>query len=108
MIKKKVLTQEQIAEKLDYLRKQRDGLIVGDYRNYLYNLYMYLKERCSETEDGSCNPYPWQMLVALGRDDLHKSYLGYTYCDDLEALGYIKMQGNGKDKKIFIIKDIDF
>ena len=32
------------------------------------------------------------MLVALGRDDLHKSYLGYTYCDDLEALGYIKMQ----------------
>ena len=49
-----------------------------------------------------------KMLVALGRDDLHKSYLGYTYCDDLEALGYIKMQGNGKDKKIFIIKDIDF
>lgn len=49
MIKKKVLAQEQIAEKLDYLRKQRDGLIVGDYRNYLYNLYMYLKERCSET-----------------------------------------------------------
>ncbi len=45
MIKKKVLTQEQIAEKLDYLRKQRDGLIVGDYRNYLYKLYMYLKER---------------------------------------------------------------
>ena len=36
MIKKKVLTQEQIAEKLDYLRKQRDGLIVGDYRNYLW------------------------------------------------------------------------
>ena len=71
-------------------------------------LYMYLKERCSETEDGSCNPYPWQMLVALGRDDLHKSYLGYTYCDDLEALGYIKMQGYGKNKKIFIIKEIDF
>ena len=42
MIKKKVLTQEQIAEKLDYLRKQRDGLIVGDYRNYLYNLYLRL------------------------------------------------------------------
>ena len=36
MIKKKVLTQEQIAEKLDYLRKQRDGLIIGEYRNYLY------------------------------------------------------------------------
>lgn len=108
MIKKKVLTQEQIAEKLDYLRKQRDGLIVGDYRNYLYNLYMSLKERCSETEDGSCNPYPWQMLVALDRDDLYKSNLVYTYCDDLEALGYIRTQGYGKDKKIFIIKDIDF
>ena len=39
MIKKKVLTEEQIAEKLDYLRKQRDGLIVGEYRNYLYKLY---------------------------------------------------------------------
>ena len=60
----------------------------------------YLRQR----EVPSSNP----MLVALGRDDLHKSYLGYTYCDDLEALGYIKMQGNGKDKKIFIIKDIDF
>ena len=69
---------------------------------------MYLKERCSETEDGSCNPYPWQMLVALDRDDLYKSTLVFTYCDDLEALGYIKMQGYGKDKKIFIIKDIDF
>ena len=108
MLKKKVLTQEQIAEKLNHLRKQRDGLIIGEYRNYLYKLYMYLKERCAETEDGSCNPYPWQMLVTLGRDDLHKSYLGYTYCDDLEALGYIKIQGYGKDKKIFITKDIDF
>lgn len=97
MIKKKGLTQEQIAEKLDYLRKQRDGLIEGEYRNYLYKLYMYLKERCTETEDGSCNPYPWQMLVAFGRDDLHKYHLGY-----------IKMQGYGKDKKIFTIKDIDF
>ena len=55
---KKILTQEQIAEKLDYLRKQRDGLIIGDYRNYLYKLYMYLKERCTETEDSGCNPYP--------------------------------------------------
>ena len=89
MIKKKVLTQEQISEKLDYLRKQRDGLIVDDYRNYLYKLYMYLKERFSETEDGSCNPYPWQMLVALGRDDLHKSptvtiskHLGISRCKD--------------------------
>lgn len=59
LIKRKVLTQQQIYEKLDYLRKQRDGLILGDYKNYLYKLYMYLKERCAETEDGSCNPYLW-------------------------------------------------
>lgn len=97
-MKKKVLTQEQIDKKLEYLRQQRDDFIVGDYRNYLYKLYMSLKECCAESEDGSCNPYPWQMLVALGRDDLHKSHLGYTYCDDLEALGYIKMQGYGKKR----------
>ena len=35
MIKKNVLTQEQIAEKLDYLRKQRDSIVIGEYRNYL-------------------------------------------------------------------------
>lgn len=94
LIKKKVLTQEQIDKKLEYLRQQRNGLIVGDYRNYLYKLYMYLKERCTETEDDSCNPYPWQMLVAIGRNDLHKPYLlVYEYCNDLETLGYIKMTG---------------
>ena len=49
MIKKKVLTQEQIAEKLDYLRKQRDSIVIGEYRNYLYKLYIYLKKRCAET-----------------------------------------------------------
>ena len=108
MPKKKILTEEQITEKVEYLRKQRDGLVVGNYRNYLYKLYMYLKERCDESEDSCCNPYPWQMLVALGRDDLHKSYLGYEYCDDLEALGYIRMAGYGKNKKIYITKEIDF
>ena len=108
MPKKKILTDEQIAEKVDYLRKQRDGLIVGNYRNYLYKLYMYLKKRCAEGADGSCNPYPWQMLKALGRDDLHKSFLGYEYCDDLEALGYIRMEGYGKEKKIFVTKELDF
>lgn len=45
MIKKNVLTQEQIAEKLDYLRKQRDSIVIGEYRNYLYKLYIYLKKR---------------------------------------------------------------
>ena len=80
MIKKNVLTQEQIAEKLDYLRKQRDSIVIGEYRNYLYKLYIYLKRRCAETEDGSCNSYPWQMLVALGRDDLHKSWLFFKLC----------------------------
>jgi len=29
LIKKNVLTQEQIAEKLDYLRKQRDSIVIG-------------------------------------------------------------------------------
>ena len=55
-----------------------------------------------------CNPYSWQMLKALGRDDLDKSYLGYEYCDDLEALGYISMEGYRKEKKIFVTKEIDF
>ena len=108
MRKKKVLTEEQIVEKVAYLRNQRDGLIIGNYRNYLFKLYMFLKEQCDESNNNYCNPYPREMLMALGRNDLYKSYLGYEYCDDLEALGYIRMQGSGKDKKVFITKEIDF
>lgn len=81
------------------LRNQRDGLTIGNYRNYLYKLYMFLKERCDESNNGYCNPYPREMLMALSRNDLYKFYLGYEYCDDLKALGYIRMQGSGKDKK---------
>ena len=70
---------------------------------------MYLKERCTEAENGSCNLYSWQMLVALGGENPHKSQLGYTYCDDLGAVGYIKIHhGDSKDKKTFITREIYF
>lgn len=108
MTKKKVLTEQQIAEKVEHLRKQRDGIIVGNYREYLYNLYGYLKASCEGSKERYCNPYPRELLMAIGRTDLYNSYLGYKYCDDLEALGYIKTEGYGKNKKIYITKEIDF
>lgn len=108
MRKKKILTEQQIVEKVEYLRNQRDGITEGVYRNYLANLYMFLKERCDQSGAGYCNPYPSELLAAIGRSDLYKSYLGYEYCDDLEALGYIRMEGYGKEKKIYVIKPLDF
>lgn len=108
MRKEKILTEQQIVEKVKYLRNQRDGITEEVYRDYLENLYMFLRERYDQSGTGYCNPYPSGLLAAIGKSDLYKSYLRYEYYDELEALRYIRMEGCGNKKQIYVIKPLDF
>ena len=88
---------------VDFLKKQRDGLIIGEYRNILheifqsilskanYNKCCYLSE-IPEFQNGS--------ILPLG--------ILFSYCKDLEMLGYINIIQNNNDYKLIVEKDMDF
>lgn len=106
---KKQLTEDEIREKVAYLRDQQNGLIEGKYSQYLVNIYEFLKRECDYSEDGTCNPYPWQVNdAAYPGEYKQNSHVGFEYCRDLEQLGYISISGSGADKKIRITKKLDF
>lgn len=106
---KKKLTKEELEEKLSWLRQQRDGLIEGNYRNYLARIYSFIKSECEKSPNGFCNPYPWQCNdAAYPYESKPYSKVGLEYCRDLEQLGYISIVGYGADKQIRILKPLDF
>lgn len=98
------LNADKINMPLDFLRKQRDGLIVGEYRNILYKVYQSIAKLsqngciCKLSElhniDETLNIYPLGIL--------------FSYCADLEYLGYISVCKKDMDYILHVIKDIDF
>jgi len=99
----KPLSEEQKAETIKWLQKQRDGYIIGDYRNILYHIYQEIKS--ISMNDGYCT------LQSLVREDsIH--YKTETQvlelCNMLKELGYIDIFDNTYKTTFFIVKPIDF
>ncbi len=99
---KVILPLDEKGRKIRLLRKQRDGIIIGSYRNILADIYQKINNACVDN-NGSC-------FVALLQDmyfasTSHKKNVILDYCLDLEQLGYIQINDCGK---IIIIKEIDF
>lgn len=94
------LTFEEKMNKIDFLRKQRDGFIIGDYRNILAQIYKTIK---NTTYDDTFS------LDKLYQTDFsnisNNKNIILDYCLDLEQLGYIKVDENGE---IEVIKELDF
>lgn len=101
------MTEEKRLEKIDYLRKQRDGIIEGGYRDLLVATYTFLKECCAKSTDFSCNPYNNTVCMAVYGNTYHVPMVS-GFIRDLANLGYIKITGYGADRKITIAKELDF
>ena len=94
------MTEEEITAKITFLRKQRDGLVIGTYRNTLVNAYREIEKELSG--QGVCCVVSF--CEEHGTTDHGKNLLK-DYCLDLEQLRYIKIDETGN---IFVTKSLDF
>lgn len=99
---KKSLSNKEKTQKIQLLRKQRDGLIIGSYRNTLANLFLKIKDIISDNKK-ECLIITLQEKCFAKNE--HEKNIIIDYCLDLEQLGYISI---GSDQRIIITKDIDF
>ena len=103
LISTKQLSELQKAKTIEWLRKQRDGYIVGDYRNILYHVYQEIKS--ISMNDGYCT------LQDLTKEDTIY-YRAETQvlelCDALNALGYIDICNHSNRVTLRVVKPIDF
>ena len=99
----KSLSEEQKVETIKWLQKQRDGYIIGDYRNILYHIYHEIES--ISMNDGHCT---LQNLVR--EDSIHYKTEAQVLelCDMLKELGYIDICDNIYKTTFCIVKPIDF
>ncbi len=97
------LSEIKKEEIIEWLKKQRDGYIIGDYRNILYHIYQEIKN--ISMNDGCCT------LPDLVKEDsiyYRTETQILEYCDMLKRLGYIDIC-NYTDKTVFaLLKPVDF
>lgn len=102
---KPILSSEEKSYKIAWLRKQRDGLIIGSYRNKLSIAYKRI-EYFSSQFDQDCTISNILDFYCFNNTHFRQSFL--DYCLDLEQLGYIKITKCHKDYVIKILKELDF
>ena len=98
-LKPKLATDERTA-KIAFLRKQRDGLVIGTYRNALANTYRGIEKAL--LEKGTCCIVSF--CEEYGITD-HEKNLLKDQCLDLEQLRYIQIDELGN---VLITKPLDF
>ena len=99
----KPLSEIQKAETIEWLKKQRDGYIVGDYRNILYHVYQEIKSL--SMNDGYCT---LQDLIKEDTIYYRTEVQVLELCDVLNTLGYIDICNHPDRVRLSILKPIDF
>lgn len=99
----KPLSEIQKAETIEWLKKQRDGYIVGDYRNILCHVYQEIK--AVSLNDGYCT---LQDLVNEDTMYYRTEAQVLELCDMLNTLGYIDICNHPDRVRLSILKPIDF
>lgn len=99
---KVVLSLDEKNKKLELLRKQRDGKVIGNYRNILADIYMKIA-KASVNNNGICLVESLQEMYSPCTN--HKKNVILDYCLDLEQLSYIQIKENGE---ITVIRELDF
>lgn len=92
-----------LAEKKDWLRRQRKGYIIGDYRNHLYAVYMRVRETCESLNTNECN-----YEDAFPEDRIAGVYSPFECCLELFRLGYIGVRTEGVNQKLSLVAELDF
>ena len=99
----KPLSELKKTETIEWLKKQRDGYIVGDYRNILCHVYQEIKS--ISMNDGYC---ALQDLVKEDTIYYRTEAQVLELCDMLNTLGYIDIRNHSDGVKFNILKPIDF
>ena len=99
----KPLSELKKTETIEWLKKQRDGYIVGDYRNILCHVYQEIKS--ISMNDGYC---ALQDLVKEDTIYYRNEAQVLELCDMLNTLGYIDIRNHSDGVKLNILKPIDF
>ncbi len=99
----KPLSELKKTETIEWLKKQRDGYIVGDYRNILCHVYQEIKS--ISMNDGYC---ALQDLVKEDTIYYRTEAQVLELCDMLNTLGYIDIRNHSDGVKLNILKPIDF
>ena len=94
---KERLSKDEKRDKIDYLKKQRDGLIIGEYRNILAQIYGTIKKPAYDTLD--------KLYQVYRAESEHDKNVILDYCLDLEQLGYVKIKYTGH---LQLLKELDF
>lgn len=97
------LSEIEKAETIEWLKKQRDGYIVGDYRNILCHVYQEIKS--ISMNDGHCT---LQDLVKKDSIYYRTETQVLEYCDMLKRLDYIDVYDHSDKMAFSILKPIDF
>ena len=101
------MSKKYIEENLEKLRKQRDDKVVGGYRDLVIKTYDFLALKVSEAKKDYCNPKNHEVSEAVfGTKESETKVRGYI--KDLKKSGYITVSNAGENRKIRIIKKIDF
>lgn len=90
-------------EKINWLIKQRKGLIVGDYRNHLYAVYTSICETCALLNANQCS-----YEKAFLENGIPGVYNPLECCMELFRLGYINVQQEGASYILSITSEVDF
>ena len=99
---KKSLSSREREDIIGFLRKQRDGLIIGEYRSLLVTIYKKISIIINQN-NGVCDFS--NLFDLLEAKTMHERCVIVDRCMDLEQLGYIHIRC---DETINIQQEIDF
>lgn len=91
------------TQKIIWLKKQRKGAIIGDFRNCLYSVYEHIRVSCSESDIQSCvyeDIFSGTKIAGV--------YNPFDYCLELCSLGYVEIQLADSLHILSVLKAIDF
>lgn len=91
------------TQKIIWLKKQRKGVIIGNFRNCLYSVYEHIRASSSESDTQSC-----VYEVVFSSIKIAGVYNPFDYCIELCNLGYIEIQLTNSLHILSILKEIDF
>ncbi len=88
---KEIITSNSRDEIISFLKKQRDGLIIGSYRSILADLYDRIL-LCCKQNNGVC--LISDLIKLSDQKNKHIENVTIDFCLDLEQLGYITIDNN--------------
>ena len=90
-------------QKIVWLKMQRQGVIIGNFRNCLCLVYEHIRISCSKSEAQSC-----VYEDMFSSTTIPGIYNPFDYCLELYNLGYIEIQVVNSLHILSILKEIDF